>query len=68
MFMNRKDELALLKKLYRSGKKEVLILYGRRRVGKTELVKRFIKNKPAIYFLADRDGLKANVRGFIAIT
>ena len=64
MFVNRKDELALLEKLYRSGKKEVLIIYGRRRVGKTELVKRFIGNKPAIYFLADRDGLKANARRF----
>ncbi|NJD99757.1 ATP-binding protein [Thermococcus sp. LS1] len=64
MFVNRKDELTLLDKLYRSGKKEVLILYGRRRVGKTELVKRFIEDKPAIYFLADRDGLKANARRF----
>nr|WP_297506314.1 ATP-binding protein [Thermococcus sp.] len=64
MFVNRKDELALLEELYRSGKKEVLILYGRRRVGKTELVKKFIGDKPAIYFLADRDGLKANARRF----
>ncbi|AEK73911.1 hypothetical protein GQS_10090 [Thermococcus sp. 4557] len=64
MFVNRKNELALLDKLYRSGKKEVLILYGRRRVGKTELVKRFIEDKPAIYFLADRDGLETNARRF----
>ena len=64
MFVNRKDELALLERLYQSGEKEVLILYGRRRVGKTELVKRFIRNKPALYFLADRDGLNANARRF----
>ena len=64
MFVNRKDELDLLEKLYSSGKKEVLILYGRRRVGKTELIKHFIKDKPVIYFLADRDGLEANAKRF----
>ncbi|WP_148883731.1 ATP-binding protein [Thermococcus aciditolerans] len=64
MFVNRKDELALLESLYSSGKKEVLILYGRRRVGKTELVKRFIREKNAIYFLADRNGLESNARRF----
>ncbi len=64
MFINRKSELAFLEELYRSGKKEVLILYGRRRVGKTELIKQFIKDKPTIYFLADRDGLEANARRF----
>jgi len=64
MFVNRKDELKFLDSLYRSGKKEVLILYGRRRVGKTELVKRFIRGKKAVYFLADRDGLESNARRF----
>ena len=44
MFVNRKDELKLLEELYTSRKKEVLILYGRRRTGKTELIKQFIKD------------------------
>ncbi|WP_371731561.1 ATP-binding protein [Thermococcus sp. MV11] len=64
MFVNRKGELAFLESLHSSGKKEVLILYGRRRVGKTELVKRFIRGKNALYFLADRDGLESNARRF----
>ncbi|RLF81000.1 ATP-binding protein [Thermococci archaeon] len=64
MFIDRKDELAFLESLYSSGKKEVLILYGRRRVGKTELVKRFIRAKNAIYFLADRGGLESNAKRF----
>ncbi|MFA4668545.1 ATP-binding protein [Pyrococcus kukulkanii] len=64
MFVNRKDELNFLESLYSSNKKEVLILYGRRRVGKTELIKRFIKDKNAIYFLADRGSLRANARRF----
>ena len=64
MFVNRKDELNFLESLYSSNKKEVLILYGRRRVGKTELIKRFIKNKNAVYFLADRGSLRANAKRF----
>ncbi|WCN28366.1 MULTISPECIES: ATP-binding protein [Thermococcus] len=35
MFVNRREELAFLERLPRSGKKEVLIIYGRMRVGKT---------------------------------
>jgi AAA+ ATPase superfamily predicted ATPase len=53
-FINRKDELNFLNKKYSSSSPEFIILYGRRRVGKTELIKQFIKNKPAVYFLADR--------------
>ncbi|WP_457741666.1 ATP-binding protein [Thermococcus sp.] len=64
MFVNRKNELAFLESLYNSGKKEVLVLYGRRRVGKTELIKRFIRDKNAIYFLADRGGLELNAERF----
>ncbi|WP_232156309.1 ATP-binding protein [Methanocaldococcus infernus] len=47
MFVNREE--ALLKKLYESDKKEVLILYGRRRVGKTELIKQFMKTIGSIF-------------------
>ncbi|WP_048055578.1 ATP-binding protein [Methanotorris igneus] len=67
MFINRKEELSFLEKLYKSNKKEVLILYGRRRVGKTELIKQFIKNinsENVIYFLADKSGLKTNAERF----
>jgi hypothetical protein len=78
MFVNRKDELRLLKELYDSRKKEVLILYGRRRAGKTELIKQFIKGnwtksrfrcsnlrfEEAIYFLADKGGLENNSNRF----
>ncbi|AIJ05226.1 ATPase [Methanocaldococcus bathoardescens] len=67
MFVNREEELSFLEKLYKSDKKEVLILYGRRRVGKTELIKQFIKNinsEDVIYFLSDRSGLNANAERF----
>lgn len=53
-FINRADELADLEKRWKSGKPELFIIYGKRRVGKTELVKKFIQTKRAIYFLADK--------------
>lgn len=51
-FINREEELAFLERHYRSKNSEFIIIYGRRRIGKTELVSRFIRGKPAIYLLA----------------
>lgn len=53
-FINRKAELKALENKWQENQPQLFIVYGKRRVGKTELIKRFIKNKPAIYFLADR--------------
>jgi hypothetical protein len=53
-FINRSEELDFLNKRYSSESPEFIILYGRRRVGKTELIKQFIKDKPSVYFMADR--------------
>lgn len=52
-FINRTMELDFLERAYHSVGFGFVPLYGRRRIGKTELVKEFIKNKPAIYYLAD---------------
>lgn len=63
MFINRTAELAQLEKLYRSDRAELFVLYGRRRVGKTELLRAFCADKPHIFFIAtlssDRDQLAA---------
>lgn len=44
-----------------------MIVYGRRRVGKTELIKRFCAGKDHIYFLADRRGTVLNAERFASI-
>jgi len=49
MFVNRTTELELLEKRYASGKAEFFVLYGRRRVGKTELLAHFCEGKRAIF-------------------
>jgi len=51
MFANRYKELELLNDEYSDDKFSFTVLYGRRRVGKTTLLKEFIADKPSIYFL-----------------
>ncbi|MEK7395145.1 MAG: ATP-binding protein, partial [Fibrobacterota bacterium] len=52
-FVDRQEELEFLEAEYRQPSFRFIPIYGRRRVGKTRLVQEFIKDKPAIYFLAD---------------
>lgn len=60
-FIDRERELEFLEEKYNEDKAQFIILYGRRRIGKTELVKQFIKDKEAIYHLSTTDGIQNNV-------
>lgn len=51
-FINRYAELANLEAHYRSERAELFVLYGRRRVGKTELLRHFCADKPHVFFIA----------------
>lgn len=62
-FYGRQDELAALEAQYRRGS-AFIVLYGRRRVGKTSLIKKFSEDKDALYFLASREGEELNRRRF----
>lgn len=57
-FKNRKKELSLFEELYLSENPKLIILYGRRRVGKTELLKQFLKNHKGLYLLARQESEK----------
>lgn len=52
-FINREKELRFLEEQYKKPASNFVVIYGRRRTGKTTLIREFIKNKPNIYFLAD---------------
>lgn len=52
MIIGRKKELKLLEKAYASPQSEFVVVYGRRRVGKTFLVREFFKTKEGVYFQA----------------
>lgn len=51
-FYCRDEELRKLNKRYENGKFECVVIYGRRRVGKTALINEFCKDKPTIFFSA----------------
>ena len=53
-FIGRRRELESLETAYQTDGGFVVI-YGRRRVGKTTLIKEFIKDKLAFYFLATEE-------------
>jgi AAA+ ATPase superfamily predicted ATPase len=53
-FINRERELTFLNKSYKDKQSQFIVVYGKRRVGKTELIKQFFKSIPHIYFLADK--------------
>lgn len=62
--MNRDQELAYLYDRYMSKSPDFIILYGRRRIGKTELLTRFLAEKDGIYILYSTEALQQNIRLF----
>lgn len=64
MFIGRERELKALNNLYQSDKFEFVVLYGRRRVGKTALINAFIDKKKNIYFMGVESNAKQNLENF----
>ena len=63
MFIGREHELKKLNERYNNSQFEFLPVYGRRRVGKTALIREFIKDKRAVFFTAAESGKSQNLRG-----
>ncbi len=66
-FVNRENELAVLNRLHREANPKFILVYGRRRIGKTFLLKHFIQDKSGIYLLAQRRGIRENIRTFAGL-
>jgi uncharacterized protein len=64
MFINRTEELSLLESEYARAKSAFSVIYGRRRVGKTALISKYIENKPHIYLYATEGNLSLQLENF----
>ena len=62
--IGRQSELKTLNALYNSNKFEYLVMYGRRRVGKTTLLQEFSKDKNAIFYPAQEKNDALNLQDF----
>lgn len=63
-FIDREEEIKFLNNEYNRKGSSLVVIYGRRRVGKTALSVAFSKNKNALYFLATEESELQNRKAF----
>jgi AAA+ ATPase superfamily predicted ATPase len=61
MFYGRKAELEKMGRLYDSGEHQTVVIYGRRRVGKTALISEFCRDKRTLFFSAMESTAEKNL-------
>ncbi len=67
-FVNRKDELDFLEDIYSSSEAELIVIHGKRRIGKSELARKSIKNLgKTVYYQATETTPTVQLEEFIEI-
>jgi len=64
MFIGREAEMNFFNSKYNSNKSELIVLYGRRRIGKTETLKEFCKDKQHVFFSCTQSTDKIQLQRF----
>ena len=64
MFIGREAELKFLEDKYQEKRGQLIVLYGRRRVGKTETLREFCKDKPHVFYSCTQSTDKAQLVKF----
>lgn len=64
MFIGREAEINFFNSKYNSNKSELIVLYGRRRIGKTETLKEFCKDKQHAFFSCTQSTDKIQLQRF----
>ena len=64
MFIGREAELAFLRNKYEEKHGQLIVLYGRRRVGKTETLREFCKGKPHVFYSCTQSTDKVQLSKF----
>ena len=63
-FIDRYEEQEFLNDEYKKDTSSLVVLYGRRRIGKTALITEFGKDKEILYFLASEESERENLNAF----
>jgi AAA+ ATPase superfamily predicted ATPase len=66
LFVDRGEELAFLEEQWKRERASFVVVYGRRRIGKTALVSRFLAGRRWLYFLATEENEAQNRAAFRA--
>ena len=64
-FIGRVKELELLDKAYTAAGSSFIPIYGRRRVGKSELILQFLADHPGLYYVGKRAPAEPQIREFL---
>jgi AAA+ ATPase superfamily predicted ATPase len=64
-FLGREAEIKVLESAYEGAGSGFIPIYGRRRVGKSELILHFMKGRPGIYFLGKKAPAALQIREFL---
>ena len=64
-FIGRQAELGVLTGAFESGRSELIPIYGRRRVGKSELILRFMADRPGVYYLGQQSSSELQLQEFL---
>jgi AAA+ ATPase superfamily predicted ATPase len=66
VFLGRGRELSHLQERYRGEGAEFIVLYGRRRIGKSELIDQFLRDSTGIHLIAREESKNLQLRKFSA--
>ena len=64
-FIGRKRELEVLEEAFQSPESGFIPVYGRRRVGKSEIILQFMKQKQGIYLVGKKARARIQLREFL---
>ncbi len=64
MFISRKNELAIMNSLYAVDEFKCLYIFGEKNIGKSSLIREFIKDKDSLFFSAYDSAEKFNLKEF----
>ncbi|WP_129116680.1 ATP-binding protein [Halegenticoccus tardaugens] len=64
-FYDREAELGGLREAFDADGHDFFVVYGRRRVGKTELLKEFCRDEPHVYYLAAQESETRQLEKFV---